>query len=96
MVQKLRSIFLFYRRYLVSSALANVLLLLMGISLPVSATIKICFFGFLLFIYLTTKQRNKLTFYQNLSISTYYLFGVTLLFDLVLLFLTYFLAGNVF
>jgi hypothetical protein len=96
MEQKLQSIFLFYRRFLLSSFLVNILLLLLGIVFVVAATIKILFFALLLFINLTTKQKEKLTFYHNLSISTYYLFGMSLLLDLLLLFVTYLLFGNVY
>jgi hypothetical protein len=96
MEQKLQSIFLFYRRFLVSSFLVNILLLLLGIAFVVAASIKILFFVLLLFINLTTKQKEKLTFYHNLSISTYYLFGMSLLLDLLLLFVTYLLFGNVY
>lgn len=96
MAQKLNSIFVFYRRFFLSSFIVNILLLLLGIAFVVAATIKFLFFGLLLFIYLTTKQKEKLTFYHNLSISTYYLFGVSLLLDLLLLFVTYLVFGNVY
>ncbi|MCM4160719.1 hypothetical protein FHG64_04985 [Antarcticibacterium flavum] len=96
MAQKLNSIFVFYRRFFVSSFIVNILLLLLGIAFVVAATIKVLFFGLLLFIYLTTRQKEKLTFYHNLSISTYYLFGMSLLLDLLLLFFTYVIFGHVY
>ncbi|HSI68714.1 MAG TPA: hypothetical protein VK941_00665 [Gillisia sp.] len=96
MEQKLHSIFLFYRRFFVSSFIVNILLLLLGISFAVAATIKILFFALLLFINLTTKQKEKLTFYHNLSISTFFLFGMSLLLDLLLLFVTYLIIGYVY
>lgn len=96
MVQKMKLVFLFYRNFLVSSVLVNVLLLLFGIFLPVSIGIKTLFFCCLVIIYLTSKLKNKLIFYHNLSLSTRYLFAATFVFDLLLLFITYFIFGNVF
>lgn len=95
MVQKLRSILLFYKRFLFFSLAVNFLLLFLNFELPVSATLKILLFGLILFTYLTTKQKNKLTFYHNLSIRTYYLFGISLFLDLTLLILTYLIFANV-
>lgn len=95
MIQKLRSVFLFYRKFLISSVLVNLLLLFIGIVLPVSVAIKAMFFGWLMIIYLTSRLRDKLTFYHNLSISTYYLFSAAFIFDLLLLIITYLIFGNV-
>ena len=95
MTAKIKPVFYFYRRFLLPSLLFNFLLIFLNQPFPVSFALKILFFGLLLFVYLYTKQKSKLVFYQNLSISTPYLFGFSFLLDITLLALTYLIAGYV-
>lgn len=93
MVAKFKPVLLFYGRFLLPSLFVNILLVVVGIALPVSGGIKIMFLGLILLDYLNTKHKNKLTFYHNLSISTTFLFGVSLILDLFLLVVTYKIVG---
>jgi len=61
----------------------------------VSFSVKILFFGLLLFVFLFTKQKSKLTFYHNLSINTPQLFIMSFILDVIILAFTYLIAGYV-
>jgi len=93
MTARIKPVFYFYRRFLLPSLLFNFLLIFLDQPFAISFALKILFFGLLLFVYLYTKQKNKLIFYQNLSISTPYLFGLSFLMDITLLAITYILIG---
>lgn len=96
MVSKLKPVYYFYNKYLLSSLLLNFLLVSLQLPFSVSFSIKILFFGLLLFVFLFTKQKSKLTFYHNLAITTPTLFILSFIMDVVILFLTYLITGNVF
>ena len=93
MTARIKPVFYFYRRFLLPSLLFNFLLIFLDQPFPVSFALKFLFFGLLLFVYLYTKQKNKLIFYQNLSISTPSLFVLSFLMDITLLAITYILIG---
>lgn len=96
MVAKLKPVFYFYRRFLLPSVLFNFLLLFLTVSFTVALSIKFLFFGLLLFIFLYTKQKYKLTFYQNLSVNTPHLFILSFLADALLLAIIYLIFGYAF
>lgn len=93
MVAKLKPVFYFYNRFLLPSLFLNFLLIFLRLPFSVSFSVKILFFGLLLFVFLFTKQKSKLTFYHNLSINTPQLFILSFIMDVVLLALTYLIAG---
>ncbi len=96
MIAKLKPVYYFYRRFLLPSVLFNFLLLFLKVSFPVALSIKVLFFALLLFVFLFTKQKYKLTFYQNLSINTSHLFILSFLADAVILAITYLIFSYAF
>ena len=96
MVAKLKPVFYFYNRFLLPSLFLNFLLIFLRLPFSVSFSVKILFFGLLLFVFLFTKQKSKLTFYHNLSINTPQLFILSFIMDVVILAITYLIAGYVF
>lgn len=96
MVTKIRPIFYFYNRFLLPSLFLNFLLIFLKLPFSVSFSVKILFFGLLLFVFLFTKQKSKLTFYHNLAINTPQLFILSFIMDVIILALTYLIADYVF
>lgn len=96
MAIKLKPVFYFYNRFLLPSLFLNFLIIFLRLPFSVSVSVKILFFGLLLFVFLFTKQKSKLTFFQNLSINTPQLFIISFLMDVIILSLTYLIAGYVF
>ncbi len=95
MINKLRLVFYFYSRFLLPSLFFNFLLVLMAIDFEVSFMLKVLFFTVLVFVYLTTRQKEKLTFYQNFSMNRVFLFGISFLTDIALLTAVYLIFGYV-
>ena len=95
MVTNLKPVFYFYNRFLLPSLFLNFLLIFLNLPFSVSFTVKIVFFGLLLFVFLYTRQKSKLNFYHNLSINTPQLFITSFLMDVIILSLTYLIAGYV-
>lgn len=96
MVSKLKPVFYFYNRFLLPSLFLNFLLIFLNLPFSASFSVKIMFFGLLLFVFLFTKQKSKLTFYHNLSINTSQLFILSFIMDVTILAATYLIAGYVF
>lgn len=85
MVNKLKLVYYFYSRFLLPSLVFNFLLVFMKIDFAVSFFFKVLFFALLIFVYLRTRQKEKLTFYQNLSVNTVFLFGLSFIMDIAIL-----------
>lgn len=96
MLKKLRSVFYFYQGFLLPSLFLNFLLVLFKIEFFISFIFKIVFFALLIYGIYNTRQKDKLTFYQNLSIGAVFLFGMSLLMDLLLLTIVYLIFGDVY
>lgn len=93
MVHKLKLVYYFYSRFLLPSLVFNFLLVFMKIDFEVSFLFKVLFFALLIFIYLKTKQKEKLTFYQNLSVNRIFLFGSSFILDIAILTAVYLIFG---
>lgn len=93
MVNKLKLVYYFYSKFLLPSLVFNFLLVLMKIDFEVSFFFKALFFGLLIFVYLKTKQKEKLTFYQNLSVNMVFLFGLSFIMDIAILTAVYLIFG---
>lgn len=93
MLTRITPIFYFYRKFLLPSILFNFLLLFLNLPFVVSFAVKALFFLLLLFVYLYTKQKSKLIFYQNLSIRTGHLFALSFIMDVFILAVTYLIFG---
>lgn len=85
MANKLKLVYYFYSKFLLPSLVFNFLLVFMNIDFEVSFFFKVMLFGLLVFVYLRTKQKEKLTFYQNLSVNTVFLFGLSFIMDIAIL-----------
>tara|TARA_R110000850_G_scaffold37947_1_gene99517 strand:+ start:754 stop:1044 length:291 start_codon:yes stop_codon:yes gene_type:complete len=93
MIHRFGAILLFYKPYIIWSVGITILLLSLGSEFPVICISKLFLTGFLWYFLSETTAKRKLLFYKNLGISSFKLFGIIYIIDILITSLLYKLIG---
>ena len=83
-MQKLSTVLLFYKPYFFWSFAINIAITIFNPQIITAVVTKLLLIIFLWFLIIQTNRKRMLTFYNSLGISTFKLFAVTFIIDIVL------------